>query len=96
MWQGQRQYSDLEEQIGHKKVSEMLAAGIIREVPTTNLHASAVTMPMKRAPDGSWTDKRFCIDLRHVNANTVPDKYGMPLPRAAVQAHEGCQVPHQA
>jgi len=96
MWQGQRQYSDVEMQIGDKKVAEMLSAGIIREVPTTNLHASAVTMPMKRAPDGSWSDKRFCIDLRHVNANTVPDKYGMPLPEQLFRRMTWCQVPDQA
>jgi len=35
---------------------------------------------MKRAPDGTWSDRRFCVDLRQVNANTVLDKYGMPLP----------------
>eukprot|EP00775_Hariotina_reticulata_P013865 gene13865-biopygen15796 len=74
MWQPQRHYTPEEHEVGDTKVAEMLEADIIAEVPTTNRHASAITLPMKRAPDGSWTDKRFCIDLRHVNSNTVADK----------------------
>jgi hypothetical protein len=85
MWSPQRRYTPDELTLGDSKVQEMLEADIIVEVPTTNRHASAVTMPMKRAPDGSWTDKRFCIDLRQVNANTVQDRYGMPLPEELFQ-----------
>eukprot|EP00775_Hariotina_reticulata_P015043 gene15043-biopygen878 len=47
---------------------------------------------MKRAPDGSWTDKRFCIDFRHVNSNTVVDKYGMPLPEDLFRRMQGAKV----
>eukprot|EP00878_Enallax_costatus_P000909 GHUV01001039.1.p1 GENE.GHUV01001039.1~~GHUV01001039.1.p1 ORF type:complete len:2125 (+),score=442.77 GHUV01001039.1:122-6376(+) len=80
MWSPPRQYTEKELDFGDTKVKEMLEAGIVVEIPTTNPHAARITLPMKRAPDGSWTDLRFAVDLRQVNANTVVDKYGMPLP----------------
>jgi hypothetical protein len=91
MWCPPRRYNPDELAIGDEKVAEMLAAGIIKEVPTTNRHASAITMPLKRAADGSWTEKRFCIDLRQINANTVPDRYGMPLPEDLFQQMQGAR-----
>jgi hypothetical protein len=76
-----RNFSPLEKQIGREKVTEMLNAGIVVEVSTLNVrYACAVTMPAKRAPDGSWSDKRFCCGLRPINNNTVVDRYKMPLP----------------
>eukprot|EP00775_Hariotina_reticulata_P002674 gene2674-biopygen4244 len=89
MWSAPRRYTAEELAIGDAKVEEMLSAGIIQEVPTTDRHASAITLPMKRAADGSWTDKRFCIDLRQVNANTLVDRYGMPLPEELFQRIQG-------
>jgi hypothetical protein len=80
MWSPPRRYTEEEVKFAREKVQEMLDAGIVKEIPTTCPHASAITLPMKRAPDGSWTDKRFCIDLRQVNGNTVVDSYGLPLP----------------
>eukprot|EP00882_Tetradesmus_deserticola_P002735 GHRQ01002908.1.p1 GENE.GHRQ01002908.1~~GHRQ01002908.1.p1 ORF type:complete len:1949 (-),score=411.99 GHRQ01002908.1:1876-7140(-) len=81
VWSSDRNFSPLEKQIGRDKVSEMLQAGIIEEAATLNAqYASAVTMPAKRAPDGSWSDKRFCVDLRGINNNSVVDRYKMPLP----------------
>eukprot|EP00775_Hariotina_reticulata_P005639 gene5639-biopygen7440 len=90
-WILMRHYTPEEHEVGDTKVAEMLEADIIAEVPTTNRHASAITLPMQRAPDGSWTDKRFCIDLRHVNSTTVADKYGLPLPGKLFQRMRGCK-----
>mgnify|MGYP001810788785 CR=1 FL=1 len=92
MWQAPRQYTDEELSVGDSKVQEMLEGDIIYEVPTTVRHASAPTLPMKRAPDGSWTDKRFAIDMRHINSNTVPDRYGMPLPEDLFRRMRGAKV----
>lgn len=92
MWQPARRYSDEEYKLGDSKVEEMLQAGIISEVPTTVRHASAVTLPMKRAPDGSWTDRRFAVDSRHINSNTVVDRYGMPLPEELFQRMQGARI----
>lgn len=80
MWCPPRPHTEHELEFGDEKMKEMLDAGIVVEIPTTNPHAAAITLPMKRAVDGSWTDKRFCVDLRKTNENTVIDKYGMPLP----------------
>ncbi|KAF6249414.1 hypothetical protein COO60DRAFT_1581207 [Scenedesmus sp. NREL 46B-D3] len=55
VWSSDRNFSPLEKQIGREKVAEMLQAGIVEEAATLNArYASAVTMPAKRAPDGSW------------------------------------------
>ncbi len=91
MWQPPRQYTEEEYAVGDAKVEEMLIADIIYEVPTTVRHASAVTLPMKRAPDGSWSDKRFAIDLRHINSNSVVDRYGTPLPEELFRRMRGAR-----
>eukprot|EP00775_Hariotina_reticulata_P003475 gene3475-biopygen5169 len=80
MFAKQRQYTTEEFEFGDDKLKEMLQPGIVVEIPTTNPYVSCITLPLKRAPDGSWTDKRFCIDLRDVNANITVDHFGMPLP----------------
>eukprot|EP00775_Hariotina_reticulata_P002868 gene2868-biopygen4480 len=80
MFAKQRQYTTEEFEFGDDKLKEMLQSGIVVEIPTTNPYVSCITLPLKRAPDGSWTDKRFCIDLRDVNANITVDHFGMPLP----------------
>ena len=92
IWSPPRPFSPLEMQIGHEKVSEMLEAGIISEISTLNAkHASAVTMPAKKAPDGTWSDKRFCVDLRRHNANVVVDRYSMPLPEDLFRRVQGAK-----
>jgi hypothetical protein len=91
MWQPPRRHTEEEYAFGDKKMQEMLQAGIIKEIPTDNPHAANITLPMKRAPDGSWTDKRFAYDARIQNANTVVDKYGMPLPEELFRRLRGAK-----
>eukprot|EP00775_Hariotina_reticulata_P015122 gene15122-biopygen1480 len=91
MLASQRQYTEEELKFGDEKMQEMLEAGIVVEISTTNPVASCITLPMKRAPDGSWTDKRFCIDLRAVNSNTVVDKFGLPLPEVLFRKMAGAK-----
>ena len=81
IWSPPRRYSPLELGVGREKVREMLEAGIIVKIDTLDArHSSAVTMPAKKAPDGTWSEKRFCVDLRNHNTNVVIDKFQMPLP----------------
>eukprot|EP00775_Hariotina_reticulata_P015177 gene15177-biopygen2069 len=80
MFAKQCQYTAEEFEFGDGKVKEMLQSGIVVEVPTTNQYVSCITLPLKGAPDGSWTNKKFCIDLRDVNANITVDHFGLPLP----------------
>ncbi len=91
MWSPQRHFTEDELAFGDAKVKEMLQAGVVEEIATTNPHASAVTLPMKRAPDGSWSDKRWCVDLRKVNSNTVVDKHGVPLPEDLFRRMRGAK-----
>jgi hypothetical protein len=80
-WSSDRNFSPLEKQIGREKVAEMYEAGVCERAPTQGArYASAVTMPVKRAPDGAWSDKRFCCDLRRINNGSVVDRYKMPVP----------------
>jgi hypothetical protein len=91
LFQSPRSFSDEELQFGDEKMAEMLSAGIVVEISTTNPYACNVTLPMKRAPDGSWTDKRFCIDLRPINSNSVVDNYGLPLPEDLFRKMNGAK-----
>lgn len=92
MFSPARKYTEPELALGDKKVGEMMEAGIIYEVPTLGVrHAQAPTMPLKRLPDGSWGDIRFALDSRHINANTVVDKYGMPLPEELFRQMAGAR-----
>lgn len=90
IWSPPRRYSPLELEMGREKVAEMLEAGIISRIDTLNArHCSAVTMPAKKAPDGTWSDKRFCVDLRRHNEHAVIDKFQMPLPEDLFRRTQG-------
>jgi hypothetical protein len=89
VWSPPRRYSPLELSIGDEKVGEMLAAGIISEIHTDCKYASATTMPAKKDADGNYTDRRFCIDLRKINDNSVVDRFRTPLPEELFQRMQG-------
>lgn len=91
MWSAPRWFTPDQLDIGDAKVKELIDNNIAYEVPTTHPFVSEVTMPRKRAPDGSWTDHRFCVDLRAVNANTVVDKFTMPLPEDLFRRMRGAK-----
>ncbi|KAF6249762.1 hypothetical protein COO60DRAFT_1579417, partial [Scenedesmus sp. NREL 46B-D3] len=90
IWSNDRNFSPLEKQKGREKVSEMHQAGIIEKASTLDArYASAVTMPAKRAPDGTWCDKRFCCDLRAINNNSVVDRYKGATWRSKIDCRSG-------
>jgi hypothetical protein len=54
--------------------------GIIVQCPhNNNLYAANNTLPAKKDADNNWTDRRFCTDLRQINAATIADPLQMPL-----------------
>ncbi|KAJ9522494.1 hypothetical protein QJQ45_008337 [Haematococcus lacustris] len=75
-----RRYSPIERQICSDKTAELLAAGIISPVEGPCSYAAAPVPPAKKDVHGNWTDKRFAIDYRQLNAATRPDIYGLPRP----------------
>ncbi len=66
-----RRQSPLQQEVTDTKCAEMLEAGIIELAPHSK-YASAAVVAAKKGPDGEWTDKRFCIDLRNINLITAP------------------------
>ena len=78
VWTKPRRMSPLEIQITNKKCGEMLAAGIIEPAPSS-VYASAPTIPAKKAPDGTWSDHRFCCDFRRCNDLIAPMNTHVPV-----------------
>jgi hypothetical protein len=72
----------------------MAEAGIISEMPTLGAkYAFAVTMPAKKAADGTWSDTRICVDQRRNNeepgAQVCHATARRPVtPRARRQVHQ--------
>jgi transposase InsO family protein len=70
-----RDWSTPERAIIDEKCLELLEHGIVRKI-ATSLYACNPVLAMKRAPDGTWSDKRFCVNFIPINKHTEPDRYG--------------------
>ena len=87
-----RRYSRLEEAIQQEKCEELQQAGLIEPADPLNRYASAATMPAKKDEHGQWVERRYCIDMRAVNAATKPLVGFTPhLPEVLFQKVEGCR-----
>jgi len=88
-----RRYSPLEQAIQDEKCKELLEANFIEKAPPDNPYASCPVMAAKRDPEtGEWTGKRFCIDLRRINANCKDHSSRPPLPETLFRKLEGRTV----
>jgi transposase InsO family protein len=85
----QRPKSVQERNIIRTKCQELEDAGFIMRSPPGTAHAADVVLAGKKDSEGNWTDCRFCVDFRFLNAATVPDKYGMPTPETLFQEVKG-------
>jgi site-specific DNA-cytosine methylase len=70
-----RNYSTAELDICDEKCTDLIASGVVRELKHSNYACNAV-LAAKRAPDGTWSDKRFCINFIPINKHTELDRYG--------------------
>jgi hypothetical protein len=78
-----RLLAPLAKAVADEKCGELLDAGFIESVRGPSIpYVSAVTIAAKKDSQGEWTEKRFCIDYRAVNAKTPLDHY--PMQRAEV------------
>lgn len=59
-------------EIAEKAIQELLAQGVIR--PSMSPHATNIVVVKKKALNGE-VQHRVCVDLRMVNAHTVPNRY---------------------
>lgn len=62
----------------------MLSSGIIK--PSSSPYASPVLLVKKK--DETW---RFCVDYRHLNAQTVKNKHPMPIVKEFIDALAGAK-----
>ena len=58
-----------------EKCDELVENGVAVEIQTSKYACNPV-LAMKRAPDGTWSDKRFCINYTRINNDTELDRYG--------------------
>ncbi|KAK3234317.1 hypothetical protein CYMTET_55418 [Cymbomonas tetramitiformis] len=66
-FQKPRRYSPAERELIDEHFNKLLAAGIITKAPHYCKNTCNVVVAMKKALDGTWTDKRVALDLRGVN-----------------------------
>jgi len=77
-------YSPAQKDEIEKQLAEMLRNGIIK--PSQSPYASPVLLVKKK--DGTW---RFCVDYRHLNAQTVKNKHPMPIVDVLIDELAGAQ-----
>ena len=70
-----RNFTQPELDIIKEKCEELLRNDVIVELQTSKYACNPV-LAMKRAPDGTWSDKRFCVNYTRVNKDTELDRYG--------------------
>lgn len=80
IWTKPRPHSAAEKAVQDEKCGEMAEAGIIRKNPDTMFASEVVIAAKKDATTGEWTDRRFCVDFRPLNAAMKVDHYRLPTP----------------
>jgi transposase InsO family protein len=70
-----RHWSKPELEIIRSKCEELLEHNVVCRL-TFSDYSSNPVLAMKRAPDGTWSDKRFCVNYIRINKHTELDRYG--------------------
>ena len=79
-----------ESEFAESWVKELEEAGLVREVESP--YAAPVVVAPKKDEHGKWTDLRYAIDYRRLNAVTVRDQYPTPVPEEILAKLEGAQL----
>eukprot|EP00882_Tetradesmus_deserticola_P009095 GHRQ01009596.1.p1 GENE.GHRQ01009596.1~~GHRQ01009596.1.p1 ORF type:complete len:1011 (+),score=322.97 GHRQ01009596.1:38-3070(+) len=88
-----RRFSPAEKQILDDKCTELEAAGLIEEIPSTSPYACHPVLAAKKdAITGEWSQKRLCQDYRKLNIAMVADTYTPPLPEDIFASAAHCSV----
>ena len=53
--------------------------------------AARLVVPLKKGPDGQFTDRRVTTDLRDINSVTIPDHYSLPFSEDLMRRVVGCR-----
>ena len=75
---GRRRQSALQIAITDEKCNELKEAGLIEPAPTSKF-ASSPVIAAKKAPDGTWSDHRFCVSYVAQNNNCEPLHTNVPV-----------------
>jgi len=67
-----RNWSPAELDIIKEKCDELIRSKIVSPISSTDYACNPV-LAMKRAPDGTWSDKRFCVNYIPINRHTELD-----------------------
>ena len=68
-------------------VKELETAGLVQEVRSP--YAAPVVVAPKKDEEGHWTDLRYAIDYRRLNAVTIRDQYPTPIPEEILARMNG-------
>jgi len=72
------------------RVKELEEAGIVRKLESP--FAALVVVAPKKDEGGQWTDLRYAIDYRSLNAVTIRDQYPTPLPEEILSKMNGATL----
>ena len=78
-WNRERPLSAAKEAPVRAQIESWRAEGVVAPAPLMSAYNSALLAASKRHLEGNWTGTRVCLDLRSLNAITIPVDYPIPL-----------------
>ena len=74
-------------------IDRWLATGKIMLAPVGCPYNNPITVAPKKDDQGNWTGFRVCLDVRKLNAATLPgDQFQIPLIHTILSSHQGCSI----
>ena len=74
-------------------IDRWLKTGKIMIAPPGCPYNNPITVAPKKDEQGNWTGFRVCLDVRKLNAATLPgDQFQIPLIHTILSSHQGCSI----